>query len=115
VPRATCVRDELGAGGSTRAAPGALAEVLAGRLRDRAEKLRREGPRPLVEAYRERSVILGRRVVVYEDRLDGTPGAELARGRVTRIGDELELHIAGVAGPISRGRLVFETPEKSHS
>jgi BirA family biotin operon repressor/biotin-[acetyl-CoA-carboxylase] ligase len=115
VPRATCVRDELGGAGSTRAAPGALAEVLAGRLRARAEQLRREGPRPLVDAYRKLSVILGRRVVVCEDRLDGAPGAELARGRVTGIGDRLELHIAGVAGTISRGRLALEEPGKRHS
>lgn len=105
--RATSVVREL-----SRPAPAAepepLLRALAAALHERSEQLRREGAGPLVEAYRQRSTVVGQRVVVYEDRLDGTPGPVLTRGRVSGIGERLELWIEGAERPLTRGRLAFE-------
>jgi biotin-(acetyl-CoA carboxylase) ligase len=104
VRRATSVLEEL-RGTSARAAPAPLLAALAASLRDRAEQLRREGPEPLVADYRGCSTVVGREGVLYEDRLDGTPGEVLARGRVVGIGPRLELWMEGVGKPLTRGRL----------
>jgi biotin-(acetyl-CoA carboxylase) ligase len=77
---------------------------LTGRLAGNVDLLLAHGPGPLVAAYRRRSFVVGRRVRVISDPVEGSPrpGAE---GVVTAIGDGLELHIAGVAEPIREGRL----------
>jgi BirA family biotin operon repressor/biotin-[acetyl-CoA-carboxylase] ligase len=110
VPRATSLRDEIG---PAAPAPAALLEALAGTLRARVEQLNDGGPAPLVEAYRARAVFLGRRVAVHEDRLDGSPGPVIARGRVVGIGEQLELWMEGREEPIVRGRLALEPPPKA--
>lgn len=104
VGRATSVRDEL-ASPAGSACSGRLLRDLARTLRDRSEQLEREGPEPLVEDYRRCSSVVGREGVVYEDRLDGSPGAVLARGRVLAIGPGLELWMEGRDVPLTRGRL----------
>lgn len=58
----------------------------------------------LLEAYRDRSVFLGKEVRVVEDDEDGI-GKELARGRLNAVGDNLELYIEGHEKPITSGRL----------
>jgi biotin-(acetyl-CoA carboxylase) ligase len=77
---------------------------LTGRLAGNVDLLLAHGPGPLIAAYRRRSFVVGRRVRVISDPVEGSPrpGAE---GVVTAIGDGLELHLAGVAAPIREGRL----------
>lgn len=65
------------------------------------------GSGPLLEKYRDRSVVVGRDVVVFDD----TPGREdevLMSGRVVGIGDNLELLLGGRSAPVIRGRLAFK-------
>jgi BirA family biotin operon repressor/biotin-[acetyl-CoA-carboxylase] ligase len=64
----------------------------------------------LLERYRQRSLVIGREVTLCSDK----PGAELdviAQGRVTHIGDGLELAIEGYQQPFTKGRLVSGTLE----
>jgi BirA family biotin operon repressor/biotin-[acetyl-CoA-carboxylase] ligase len=59
----------------------------------------------LLERYRERSLVIGRQVTLCAEE----PGPELdviAQGRVTRIGDGLELAIEGYERPFTKGRLI---------
>jgi BirA family transcriptional regulator, biotin operon repressor / biotin---[acetyl-CoA-carboxylase] ligase len=66
-----------------------------------------EGYGPIVERYRARSLVLGRSVVVSADHPDQRLDP-VARGRVTAIGDGLELHLEGEPKPVWRGRLLVE-------
>jgi len=60
----------------------------------------------LLEFYRERSAVIGRRVEVYPD-LDGRATGHAAAGTVAAIGNRLELILAGGGRPISCGRIVM--------
>jgi biotin-[acetyl-CoA-carboxylase] ligase BirA-like protein len=60
----------------------------------------------LLDFYRERSVVLGRRVEVYTD-LEGCAPGHSAAGTVSGIGDRLELILSGGAPPVSSGRVVM--------
>jgi hypothetical protein len=51
--------------------------------------------------------ILGREVEIYEDTAEDDPG-KIAEGRVTAIGDNLELFIPGREKPVKRGRLAIK-------
>lgn len=62
--------------------------------------------RSLLDVYRTRSAVLGRDVRVMSDPLEG-PERETARGRVTAIGDRLELHVEGCGRPLHSGRLIL--------
>jgi BirA family transcriptional regulator, biotin operon repressor / biotin---[acetyl-CoA-carboxylase] ligase len=65
-----------------------------------------EGWRPLLERYRARSAVLGQHVTICTD--DGTaPPRILAAGRVTGIGEGLELELEGRAEPVRGGRLIL--------
>jgi biotin-[acetyl-CoA-carboxylase] ligase BirA-like protein len=89
-------------GATVRAAP-VLAALLAA-LRRNYDTLLHAGAAPLVDAYRQRSTVIGRQVRVLSD--DGA-GTVLAAGRVTGIGDGLELHVEGHP-PLRRGRVVVD-------
>ena len=87
---------------SLAAAFRAVARSLAAGL----DLLASGGGPELVARYRERSVILGREVLVTPDPLlPGEAADEPIRGRVEEIGDQLELRLAGRARPVLRGRL----------
>lgn len=58
----------------------------------------------LLESYRSRSIVLGRRVRLHRDTVDSTPG-ELLEGVVTSIGDDLQLFIDDAPSPVFTGRL----------
>lgn len=60
----------------------------------------------LIDRYRQRSVIIGREVAIYED-LAGPEMRMIANGTVKEIGDNLELYIEGFKEPFSRGRLAL--------
>ena len=70
------------------------------------EKLVSGRSRDLLELYRERSVVVGRRVEVYPD-LEGSTAVPAATGTVTAIGDQLELVLEGASRVISCGRIVM--------
>jgi BirA family biotin operon repressor/biotin-[acetyl-CoA-carboxylase] ligase len=61
------------------------------------------GQSELLEAYRRRSMVLGRVV-----RIDEESGETIARGRVQAIGSRLELILEGREKPVARGRLVLD-------
>jgi BirA family biotin operon repressor/biotin-[acetyl-CoA-carboxylase] ligase len=62
--------------------------------------------RSLLDFYRSRSSVLGREVRVMSDPLEG-PEREAAQGRVTDIGDRLELFVEGCARPLHSGRVIL--------
>jgi biotin-[acetyl-CoA-carboxylase] ligase BirA-like protein len=61
----------------------------------------------LLDSYRRRSIVVGRRVRVVEDTPSGE-AREIAAGRVSRIGDDLELFLENRPEPILSGRLILE-------
>jgi biotin-(acetyl-CoA carboxylase) ligase len=61
----------------------------------------------LVAAYRERSVVIGRRVALWPVEAQPHP-APIVRGRVRALRDDLALEIEGHAAPVWSGRLVLE-------
>lgn len=87
---------------------GAVAAVLA-RLRERLAALEAQGPDGLVEAYRARSVIVGREVAVW-DAAAREPGASAGsaprrRGIVAAIRPDLGLELEGQDEPVRDGCL----------
>ncbi|MHC4222590.1 MAG: biotin--[acetyl-CoA-carboxylase] ligase [Planctomycetota bacterium] len=83
---------------------GPLLETLARNY----EELLEEGYGELLNRYRRRSLALGREVAVSSEE-----GGITARGRVTAIGPNLELHLKGRDRPVHRGRLILEDPLES--
>ncbi len=63
----------------------------------------------LLERYRERSLVIGREVAIRSDDANREPQT-IAEGRVTGLGEDLELFIGGIAEPIFGGRLVLRAP-----
>ena len=83
-----------------------LASLLKS-LREGYDQLRAGRSCSLLDEYRDRSLVIGRRVEVWSDR----PGREprlLADGVVSGFTDRLELLIEGHSRPVASGRLVFE-------
>lgn len=112
VPAAGCLRDVAAAG---EAMLQTCTAALLAALRRNCDGLLAGGPGALLAAYRERSVTLGRRVTVEADdgvaaggMGDANVARKLASGRVTGIGDGLELYLDGRPEPVTRGRLRFD-------
>jgi BirA family biotin operon repressor/biotin-[acetyl-CoA-carboxylase] ligase len=61
----------------------------------------------LLNRYRNRSNIIGREVIIYEDS-EGDIPARICEGRAISIGDNLELYIEGTEKPVKRGRLALK-------
>jgi BirA family biotin operon repressor/biotin-[acetyl-CoA-carboxylase] ligase len=61
----------------------------------------------LLDIYRSRSIVMNRKVRILEDRPDGEL-AEITRGIVEGIGDQLELHLRGIDHPVTNGRVVLD-------
>ncbi|MBU2054038.1 MAG: biotin--[acetyl-CoA-carboxylase] ligase [Proteobacteria bacterium] len=93
-----------------------LAKLLPNLLRELNglyELLLTDGFLPLVEAYREYAVIVGRSVRIWQDAADSSAEElrtipPLRRGVVTAIGDDLSLILADSQAPVIRGRLAYE-------
>lgn len=62
----------------------------------------------LLDTYRKHSMIVGREVEIFTDPASGDREERIA-GRVTGIGDNLELFLAGRERPVTRGRLRLKT------
>lgn len=104
VPSVTALRDHLS---DPRAC--SVPAILSRLLRFLAlnyEKLIDGRARELLEFYRERSVVIGRRVEVYPD-LEGSATVPAVAGTVAAIGDRLELVLQGVGRPVVCGRVVM--------
>jgi BirA family biotin operon repressor/biotin-[acetyl-CoA-carboxylase] ligase len=102
VPLAGCLQEEVRDEELTfESVVWTLLEILDGFYRELLE----EGPGRLLEAYRSRSLVLGREVIIRDENPDGeTP---IAQGKVEAIEPDLSLRIQGVSSPVSRGRLLF--------
>ncbi len=106
VPRVGSLR-EFSSGGGTVLSQGLVFEQLLAAL-DRNYQLLLDGRSgELLDRYRERSIAVGRQVAVYVDDAKSPPKT-IARGRVERVGDNLELFIAGCDTPVTRGRLILD-------
>jgi len=85
----------------------AVLDALARRL----VALVREGPAPLLEAYRAASLVIGREVCLFpeasSEAATANPPAPLVRGTVREIGADLSLTLEGVEAPVTSGRLAF--------
>ncbi len=110
VPMAGCLAEQnVGIKRST------MGSVLAGcldALWRRLESVRQRGPQDLIQAYRDHSLIIGRRVVIWPDRSGQTETRSdstvaLAEGVVLAIGSDLSLTLAGHEGAIQSGRLAL--------
>ncbi len=104
VPAVTSVRSALGGGGERL-----LPRVLQGLLDALGRNYRvllEDGFRPLLERYRERSVILGQEVTICSDDLHEVPQV-IASGRVLALGDSLEVFLEGRDQPVTRGRMIL--------
>ncbi len=88
---------------------GPLLEALLESLERNYRLLLAEGFRPLLDRYRERSLVVGREVTVCPEEPEWDPTV-LAEGRVVRLGDRLELYLEGRQEPVQRGRIVLDRP-----
>jgi BirA family biotin operon repressor/biotin-[acetyl-CoA-carboxylase] ligase len=88
--------------------------ALAAALDTNYRQLLAGGYEPLLERYRERSLVIGHRVTLCADDAD-EPGRRLdvlAHGRATWIGENLELAIEGYERPFGKGRLMIGSIEE---
>ena len=112
VPQVTSLQDQPGC--ERFVLPALLAAVLEATARRLAE-LPQQGPDPLLAAYRQASLVIGRRVRIWAEGLPDTNDAAelpppLAEGEVLSIGADLTLSLAGHSVPVDRGRLAFFDP-----
>ncbi len=117
VPRAGCLAEF-----NTSAACPTIGNILGECLRaisTRLIQVRNDGPKQLLQAYRDRNLIVGRRVIIWPDNAESSPAAgtnqaPLAEGVVLAIGPDLSITIEGLAEPITRGRLAFAPNPQPH-
>jgi len=83
-----------------------ILSTLLDRLSANYEVLLKGQWRQLLEAYRKRSVVVGRRVRILSDPEDDIQ-EELGSGKVLAIGDSLELWLDGIEEPVKKGRLIL--------
>jgi BirA family biotin operon repressor/biotin-[acetyl-CoA-carboxylase] ligase len=112
VPAVSSLRDLAGDG------PSISLRILLGRLldalRSNYELLLQSGYQPLLERYRRHSTVTGRHCTVCTEESDLVADV-VAAGRLTAIGDGLELHLEGYEAPFTRGRLLVEEPPASRT
>ena len=61
----------------------------------------------LLDVYRKRSLVIGRKVKVLSDEPEGKE-QEIATGRVESVGENLELYLENTEKPVTKGRLILE-------
>jgi BirA family biotin operon repressor/biotin-[acetyl-CoA-carboxylase] ligase len=104
VPRVSSLRDI--APGQEVLSQGDAFARLSEALDRNYELLMRGGYDRLLERYRARSVVVGRRVAVCTEQSGAGPQV-IAEGVVTRLGDHLELYLEGQERPFTKGRLML--------
>jgi BirA family biotin operon repressor/biotin-[acetyl-CoA-carboxylase] ligase len=80
--------------------------ALARALNRNYEILLQEGVTPLLERYRQRSIVIGEDVVICSETSDQDIEI-ITQGRVLALGDNLELVMEGNPDPVTGGRLVL--------
>ena len=60
----------------------------------------------LLNFYKKRSLILNREVAIYTDPIEGEDSL-IIKGKVNKIGNDLELYIDGNDNPVRQGRIVL--------
>ena len=76
---------------------------------DNNYKLLSSGKYPeLLDVYRQRCGIIGKKAVVKSESLDGNITGTLIEGSIEAIGDNLELFFDGHPEPITSGRLILQ-------
>lgn len=103
VPAVTSLRDLAGDGAHITQRD-MFGRLLAA-LQRNYNLLLQAGYRPLLQRYRQRSTVIGRKCMICTDESDMEPEV-VAAGRLVAIGEGLELHLAGEAEPVTRGRLL---------
>jgi biotin-[acetyl-CoA-carboxylase] ligase BirA-like protein len=95
-------------GGSNQAGQSSVFFNLIANLAENYKVLLSGGYSTLLEIYRQRSIIIGRRVTILPDpvRPDEKP-EEPITGRVGGIGENLEIYLEGIDEPVTKGRLVL--------
>ena len=107
VPKAAALNDLLPPGKKTTRA--ALFESLTRSIYKNYLTLIDNGYYELLNRYREYSNVIGQDVAIYDDT--GAVSEQLlAEGRVSAIGDNLELFLDGLDEPLKRGRLAIKQP-----
>ena len=87
-------------------APKIILDRLVNILDGNYQRLLKNKYSKLLNFYRNRSFVIGKRVKVYTDT-STEQSEEIAWGKVTGIGDNLELIIEGLDHPITGGRIVI--------
>ncbi len=111
VPSTTCIESEFAGEGSAPTCGDLLCRLLAA-IALRLDTVARRGPDSMVDDYRNRNVILGKRVAIWAD--SSLPGqtdaasAPLAMGVVRSIDRDLSLTLEGHPDPIRCGRLALQ-------
>jgi BirA family biotin operon repressor/biotin-[acetyl-CoA-carboxylase] ligase len=103
VPEAGCLRQHP-AGASL--SPWALLEALLSALDRRYRTLLDRGPGELLSEYRQGSVVLGRRVKIWDEG-SAPPDPPAREGVARAIGEDLALFLEGQPQPVTRGRLAL--------
>lgn len=104
VSAVTCLADL----GSPAPDPVAMAMALLAAVQARFVEFSAHGPDELLRAYREGSLVIGRRVSVHPDAGSPPGAAGVRHGTVAAIGDDLALHLAEGGPPVAHGRLVLD-------
>jgi BirA family biotin operon repressor/biotin-[acetyl-CoA-carboxylase] ligase len=109
VPRVAALRDF--APDKSTCTQGAVLEKLVHALDRNYRSYLDGGYKALIDRYRERSLVTGREVTVRSDDPSTEPEV-IAAGRVSGLGENLELLIEGIEEPVSRGRLILHGEDK---
>jgi len=104
VPRVTSVRGYAGPG-DPDLRRGMFLDLMTA-LRENYETLLQDGFSALLRRYRARSVVIGQEVTVCSERSDHEIEV-LVEGRVTGLGENLELVLEGRSDPVTGGRLAM--------
>ena len=121
VPEAGCLVESL-AGAPAHGIFPTLGIMLADCLQAislRLDAVRPLSPEPLVQAYRDHSLVVGSQVAIWPDSSDPAsdtppPLEPLALGVVQSIGPDLSLTLVGHPEPIRCGRLALQSDLESH-
>lgn len=105
VPLVSSLRDL--ASDSEAVTQATMLQHLIGALAGGYHVLLEDGCGSLLRFYRERSLVVGRDVAVLSDKATDN-STLIAEGRVTDIGDSLELHLKGLDEPVFSGRLILK-------
>lgn len=65
------------------------------------------GYNTLLQFYRDRSLVIGEKVIIYSDPIIKEQEVKIVEGTVLSIGENLELNLENIEEPIAKGRLVF--------